>query len=91
MPPKAPAAPAADLSEFFAFGGSRKRHCAISLLLAEVTGQDLVNLTAALAMSNDDLPPAAIMGWAKAKGCKTEIFGTSVVNHRKGRCSCGKS
>ena len=82
----------ADLGEFTQLvadghAGKQKR-CKIRVLLDTVDAGDRVNLEAALALPQDDMPAVAVIAWASRRG--VDVSGVAVAVHRRGKCSCGR-
>ena len=61
--------------------------CEVGRALKELTGEDLSDLTDALAQPAHLVPHAAIMRALRAEGYK--VGDNGVNNHRAGGCSCG--
>ena len=78
-----------DLSEFEALESRQGPVCNIGLALEAVEGQDLVNLTAALAGRTQR---TAIAKWLHKRGIAKSVavdsLAAAITRHRLGQCAC---
>ena len=76
-----------DLSEFEALGTtSRRKPCAVGLVLEKLDKGDREKLEAAIAATPDRFTVGAVLTWLEQRGI--QLVANHITHHRSGRCSC---
>jgi hypothetical protein len=76
-----------DLSEFEALGTtSRRKPCAVALVLEKLDEADREKLEAAIAATPDRFTVGAVLAWLKQRD--HQLVANHITHHRSGRCSC---